>query len=684
MYSRFSVRRDMMKNIKKYVIPAVLILAFVLSACGQSASAEKALDVNDGRKTVKVRNIDEFIGAIAPDTSIMMQSGIYELDKASTYGKVSDRYYRWEETYDGYELVITGADNLSISAADDADVTISATPRYANVLRFENCDGLVIDDLTCGHTKEPGACSGGVIRLENTDRARINDCDLYGCGIIGVDAYKCSELYVTDCDIYECSFNAVAVNGCRDVRIIDCDIYKCQQSWGSIFDVCSTNGFAVVNCEIEDNTSQYLLMSSFAPETYLLGCETKNNTFVSSVFCISGKAPVVEGTYLHENAFTAWYDSSNSSTPGTKCLDRAGNELTNSQLENMEHRDCSYDGPVVPEKPASPEITVDANGNKVAYVKTADDFLAAIQPGVNISLDTDVIDLSKATDFGSGMSDYYYWRECYDGAELVISNVDGLSITSEIMTLIEAVPRYANVICFENCNDLWLSGFTAGHTTAPGACSGGVLYFSGCTSVGVDGCSLYGCGILGITADNTDGLTVTGTEIYDCSYGAVSLSSTHDTVFKNCNIHDCPHPEITLFDSSIMYDNGNGKTEFIKEGNYTLTVENLPVPYVDEVLYVPETARIIVSANGGVVDWLKLGKNDQPVQLYAVVEMPEGEKVDADRIQWRVSDSLMFSGNGAFITLSSNLEEDGYSELYVEYLDSAGNSLAFTCIPVNG
>lgn len=675
-----------MKKTKKIIVLVIVILSLVLSACGQSASAEnrKSTEVSDGKNVVSVSSVDELISAIAPDTHIVMQSGVYELDRASTYGKVSGENYYWEESYDGCELVIKDAKNLSISAADDADVTVSTTPRYANVLRFENCDGLVLDDLVCGHTKEPGACSGGVIRLVNTDKARINDCKLYGCGIIGVDAYKCRELYVTDCDIYECSFNAVAVNGCRDVRIVDCDIYKCEQSWGSVFDVCSTNGFAVVNCEIEDNTSQYLLSTSFAPETYILGCETKNNTFVSSVFCISGKAPVVEGTYLHENAFTAWYDSGNSSTPGTKCLDRAGNELTNAQLESMEHKDCTYDGPQISEKIASPEITIDENGNKVAYVKTADEFLAAIQPGVNIFLDTEVIDLSKASDFGSGMSDYYYWRECYDGAELVISNVEGLSITSEIMTLIEAVPRYANVICFENCNDLWLSGFTAGHTTAPGACSGGVLYFSGCTSVGVDGCSLYGCGILGITADNTDGLTVTGTEIYDCSYGAVSLSSTHDTVFKNCNIHDCPHPEITLFDSGIMYDNGAGRAEYIDEGSYTLTVENLPVPYVDEVLYVPETVGIIVSANGGVVNWLKLGKNDQPVSLYAVVEMPEGETVEADRIRWRVSDSLMFSGNGAVITLSSSLGEGEYSELYVEYLDSNGNSLGCTCIPVNG
>ncbi len=673
-----------MKNTKKIIIVSALILTFVLSACGQSASAAP----KEGGNVVRVSNADEFLKAIAPDTQIIMQEGLYELDRAADYGIGGGSCCRWEEVYDGYELLIKDIENLSISAEKDADVTISTTPRYANVLRFDNCDGLVLDDLSLGHTKEPGACSGGVIRMENTERARINDCELYGCGIIGVDAFRCSELAVTDCDIYECSLNAVAANGCRDIRISDCDIYKCGQSWGSLFDVRSTTGFAVVNCEIEDNTTQYMLLSSFAPETYILGCDTKNNLFTSAVFCISGKAPVVEGTSLHENAFTAWYDSSNSATPGKKCLDRAGNELSKDQLENMKQSDCSYDGPVINEAPASPEITYDASGREVAVVRTADEFLAAIQPGVNIMLDADVIDLSTACDYGSGMSDYYYWRECYDGCELVITGVDGLSITSEIRTLIEAVPRYANVLNFENCHELWLSGFRAGHTTEPGECSGGVLNFSNCTGVGVDGCSLYGCGILGISAENTDALSVTGTEIHDCSFGAVSLYAVHDVIFKNCDIHDCPQPELCFYDGGATYDNGRGKSAYYDSGCYTLDKDGMPVPYGFEEYEEPtEEVKIYITAAGDWrnIDSLTLGKNDASAKLYSLIYIPQEMGIDRCKARWIVEEKLSFTDNGdGSITLTSALEEGESSALYVEYCDMDGSRLGSASIPVTG
>ena len=671
-----------MKKTKKIIVLTAVILAILLSACGQAAAAA------DGKNVVRVSNADEFLKAIAPDTRIILLGGLYELDKASDYGKDGGKYYRWDEVYDGYELVISDAENLSISAAEDEDVTISVTPRYANVLHFDSCDGLMLDDLTCGHTREPGACSGGVIRIENSDKAKIHDCDLYGCGIIGVDAFKCSGLTVTDCDIYECSLNAVTVNSCRDVRFLDCDIYKCGSSWGTLFNVCGTTGFAVVDCEIEDNTAAYLLYTSFSPETYLLGCETKNNTFTSAVFCISGKAPMVEGTSLRENAFTAWYDSSSSTTPGVKCLDRAGHELSKDQLENMKQSDCTYDGPVIAENPASPEIRVDASGRTVAMVRTADEFLAAIAPGVNIFLNADTIDLSTASDYGSGMTDYYYWRECYDGAELVITGADGLSITSEIRTLIDAVPRYANVLNFENCHDLWLSGFTAGHTTEPGECSGGVLNFNGCTGVGVDGCSLYGCGILGISAENTDGLNVTGTEIHDCSFGAVSLYATHDVVFKNCDIHDCPQPELRFYDGGAMYDNGMGRSAYYESGCYTLDRDGMPVPYGYEEYEEPmEDVKIYITAAGDWrdIDSLTLGKNDGSAKLYSLIYIPQEMGIDRGKARWIVEEKLSFTDNGdGSITLTSNLEAGESSALYVEYYDMDGSRLGALSIPVTG
>ena len=44
--------------------------------------------------------------------------------------------------------------------------TLSATPRYAQVLSFDRCSNIAVENLTAGHTKEPGYCVGGVLLFQ--------------------------------------------------------------------------------------------------------------------------------------------------------------------------------------------------------------------------------------------------------------------------------------------------------------------------------------------------------------------------------------------------------------------------------------------------------------------------------------------------------------------------------------
>ena len=193
--------------------------------------------------------------------------------------------------------------------------------------------------------------------------------------------------------------------------------------------------------------------------------------------------------------------------------------------------------PVPTPEPAVPATTV--------TVSTVDAFLAAIGSDVQIFLEPGTYDLSTASDYGRELPDgNYTWRETYDGYELVIRNVEDLVIAgqpgeSNAEILLAAIPRYANVLCFENSSRVTLSGFTAGHTEAPGQCAGGVLYFDGCQRMGVVDCSLYGCGILGVYAMNCRNVNVLATEIYDCSNGAVWAMGSRDVRIQDCDIHDC-------------------------------------------------------------------------------------------------------------------------------------------------
>ena len=127
-------------------------------------------------------------------------------------------------------------------------------------------------------------------------------------------------------------------------------------------------------------------------------------------------------------------------------------------------------------------------------------------------------------------------------------------------TTIAAAPRYANVLTFRSCEEISLVGFTAGHTQAPGECSGGVLYFDNSRGLTVDGCRLYGCGTSGVDAFSCTGLRVLRTEIFDCSQCASYLTLTDGIELTNCDIHDVPSPALMISECSDITWNGASAT----------------------------------------------------------------------------------------------------------------------------
>lgn len=193
----------------------------------------------------------------------------------------------------------------------------------------------------------------------------------------------------------------------------------------------------------------------------------------------------------------------------------------------------------------TPEPSEGSETFQYVEVDSIDAFLAALGSNTIIYMQPGVYDLSAASDYGREHADGpYTWLDAYDGYELVIRHVDKLVISgasgldgSEVV--FSAVSRYAEVLRFENCSGLNLSGFTAGHTQEPGQCAGGVLEFDSCVDTQIANCRLYGCGVLGIQTENCDRLSAYGTEIFECSQGAVSSTSSRDLRFTNCVFRDC-------------------------------------------------------------------------------------------------------------------------------------------------
>ncbi|MCI7020163.1 MAG: right-handed parallel beta-helix repeat-containing protein [Clostridiales bacterium] len=540
---------------KKFISAlSALALTLSLAACSQDAAGETTViatavpaettavtvPVQDGVYTVST--VDEFIAAIGSDREIRLEEGTYDLSTASTYaGETGNEWCYWEEVYDGYELVIQFANNLTITGAGKGVTILSAAPRYAQVLRLNSCRNVSMTGFTAGHTVEPGSCVGGVVSLDFSSAISIRDVGLYGCGVVGVYTDGCDDLSIANSDIYECSYNGIQLVGSHHVDVVNCRFYDLgkTEEWpaDAVFNMDSSSDITISDCEIYDNLSQYFVRSSGVDEVVLKNNVFRGNWAQESAFGTFGNFVTLDGNTFEDCWVYRWFSD------GCGAVDAEGNSITEDTMNGLIPAETVPDGP---------KTTV--------TVTNADEFLAAIGPNTEIVIDAETIDFSTAKDYGGGPKKYYRWEDIYDGPALVIAGADNLTIRSKDGKTknhtISAVPRYANVLTFLNCDNLVLSGFTAGHTKEPGVCAGGVLMFQGCTMVSVDNCGLFGCGILGVQAEGCTSITLRKCDIYECSNGGVSMSDTTGITIEKCTFRDLGGNNLMLYGCSDVTVDG--------------------------------------------------------------------------------------------------------------------------------
>jgi len=508
---------------------------------------------------VTVTNVDELLEALAPGRTLCLEPGTYDLSAAANYGEArANGSYAWETVYDGYGLVLSGLEGLSILAPEGAELVTQ--PRYANVLRAENCPGLTLAGLTLGHTPEPGICTGGVVSLSLSDGVTLEGCRLYGCGMLGVEAENCASLTLSCTEIYDCSYGAVRCTQCRDLLVSDCAVHDCgvgEDDWcWTLFELAYCRGAALLNTRIFGNRCMQLLHSYRSAGTLMLGCEVERNEVREAVFDISGPSVLVEDCAFRRPIPSAYpFYIKGSGT--VYAQDREGTELLSFDLRRMEY--ARVEPSELEELRAETEDSATLGGEeRTVHAATADELLAAIAPNTTILLDAGEYVLSDAARYKLTDGAYYYWESCYDGATLVIDGVENLRIVGAGRgeTRLVTAPRYAAVIYLRNCENVSLEELTAGHTPEQGFCSGNVLSLFGCGSVTVSGCGLFGCGVWGLDLMNCEEVEIRDTEIYECSAGAACIYDSAAVSFSGCSIHDCDEGlnGIQVSGSRVLFD----------------------------------------------------------------------------------------------------------------------------------
>lgn len=201
---------------------------------------------------ITVKTARQFIEAIGPDRTIVIDTkapfNITEaldmlveegrINRGHTYYSMTDEddpittppsptaldHVTYAPNFDGNTLQIRDVSGLTIRAKKEKALLL-ATPRYANVLEFIECENIKLDHIILGHTEE-GYCDKGVIEFDGSIGITIDDCEFFGCGTEGFVFQLCAGVTVNRSTIYDCSYHTMHIFNSNFLRFNDCRFYN--------------------------------------------------------------------------------------------------------------------------------------------------------------------------------------------------------------------------------------------------------------------------------------------------------------------------------------------------------------------------------------------------------------------------------------------------------------------------
>ena len=145
-------------------------------------------------------------------------------------------------------------------------------------------------------------------------------------------------------------------------------------------------------------------------------------------------------------------------------------------------------------------------------------------------------------DFGAepgATTDHVRWDPVHDGHELVIHDVENLTIeaASDDRPLLLAQPRYAFVLKLINVKNITFKNLILGHTPA-GGCTGGVVGVEKSENVLITGSDLFGSGTVGVSLNGVKKFRFEKSSIRECTYGIAYVTDATDVSFIDSKFTD--------------------------------------------------------------------------------------------------------------------------------------------------
>jgi len=121
-------------------------------------------------------------------------------------------------------ILVKARNNLTIRCEKGAQIFVDDVNE--DIISFDECRNVRLETAYLRHLKplREYACHGDVVAVSGSEKAAIVNCELNGCGAIGLDARNSKELTVRNCYVHHNTFNAFCLSDCKKVRIQSCVI----------------------------------------------------------------------------------------------------------------------------------------------------------------------------------------------------------------------------------------------------------------------------------------------------------------------------------------------------------------------------------------------------------------------------------------------------------------------------
>lgn len=222
--------------------------AFALSSILTGDKGGSDISAQNAYKTIRVSTVSAFLEAIGPNRTIILEAGTYRLEEHRDL--TNNSKIRWDDNYDGYYPSLRSIENMTIAGSETGKTEILIEPLYGWVLEFLNCKNIQLRNLTMGHI-EQGACLGGVINLIECDNIVIANCDLFGCGTVGIAAATTSRLEVNSSIIRDCSYGLLEFSNCEGISFNNTKFLKTGEF--SLISFTNTHEVSFDRCEFREN-----------------------------------------------------------------------------------------------------------------------------------------------------------------------------------------------------------------------------------------------------------------------------------------------------------------------------------------------------------------------------------------------------------------------------------------------